>query len=134
MLAALRQVAESQGRQLQAVFDEALGDYIDRQPKERSRRHVTSSFAQPRRVRPPLSRTGQVNRAAREPDHQRLFVADNKRVAFAAADVVLHIDGWRLQRSPIRIHAKMMQMIESGTFDIAQLDLWLRDCAKAEEQ
>jgi hypothetical protein len=32
-LAALRQIAESQGRQFQVVLDEALRDYIDRQQK-----------------------------------------------------------------------------------------------------
>jgi hypothetical protein len=41
----LRQIAESQGRQFQAVLDEALRDYIDRQQKERPRRHVMDSFA-----------------------------------------------------------------------------------------
>ena len=41
----LRQIAESQGRQFQAVLDDALRDYIDRQQKERPRRHVMASFA-----------------------------------------------------------------------------------------
>ncbi len=45
LLAALRQIAESQGRQFQAVLDEALRDYIDRQQKERPRRHVMAAFA-----------------------------------------------------------------------------------------
>lgn len=45
VLAALRQIAESQGRQFQAVLDEALRDYIDRHQKERPRRHVVASFA-----------------------------------------------------------------------------------------
>ena len=45
VLAALRQIADRQGRQFQAVLDEALRDYIDRQQKERPRRHVISSFA-----------------------------------------------------------------------------------------
>jgi len=45
VLAALRQIAESQGRQFQAVLDEALRDYIDRQQKDRPRRHVVGSFA-----------------------------------------------------------------------------------------
>jgi hypothetical protein len=45
VLAALRQIAESQGRQFQAVLDEALRDYIDRQQKERPRRHVVAAFA-----------------------------------------------------------------------------------------
>ena len=37
VLAALRQIAENQGRQFQAVLDEALRDYIDRQQKDRPR-------------------------------------------------------------------------------------------------
>jgi predicted transcriptional regulator len=45
VLAALRQIAENQGRQFQAVLDEALRDYIDRQQKDRPRRHVMASFA-----------------------------------------------------------------------------------------
>lgn len=45
VLAALRQLADSQGRQFQAVLDEALRDYLDRQQKKRPRRHVMASFA-----------------------------------------------------------------------------------------
>lgn len=45
VLAALRQIAEAQGRQFQAVLDEALRDYIDRQQKEHPRRHVLEAFA-----------------------------------------------------------------------------------------
>ena len=45
VLAALRQIAESQGRQFQAVLDDALREYIDRQQKGRPRRHVMASFA-----------------------------------------------------------------------------------------
>ena len=45
VLAALRQIAESQGRQFQAVLNEAMRDYIDRQQKERPRRHVMATFA-----------------------------------------------------------------------------------------
>ena len=54
------------------------------------------------------------------------FVDGNKRIGFAAADVFLRINGWRLQRAPARIHAEMMQMFSAGTFDIAHLDPWLR--------
>jgi death-on-curing protein len=61
------------------------------------------------------------------------FVDGNKRIAFAAADVFLRINGWRLQRAPMQIHAEMMQMFESGTFDIAHLDPWLRSFAAAAE-
>lgn len=59
------------------------------------------------------------------------FVDGNKRVAFAAADVFLRINGWRLHRAPSQIHAEMIQMFESGTFDIAHLDPWLRGFAES---
>lgn len=59
------------------------------------------------------------------------FVDANKRIAFAAADVFLRIDGWRLQRSPIQVHSEMIRMFETGTFDIAHLDPWLRGFAIA---
>ena len=59
------------------------------------------------------------------------FVDGNKRIAFAAADVFLRINGWRLQRAQMQIYAEMMQMFESGTFDIAHLDPWLRSFAVA---
>jgi predicted transcriptional regulator len=45
VLLALRQIAENQGRQFQAVLDDALRDYIDRQQKECPRRHVMAAFA-----------------------------------------------------------------------------------------
>ena len=61
------------------------------------------------------------------------FVDGNKRIAFAAADVFLRINGWRLQRTPVRIHAEMIQMFETGTFDIAHLDPWLRSFATLAE-
>jgi hypothetical protein len=45
VLLALRRIAESQGRQFQAVLDDALRDYIDRQQREHPRRHVMAAFA-----------------------------------------------------------------------------------------
>jgi death-on-curing protein len=57
------------------------------------------------------------------------FLDGNKRIALAAADVFLRINGWRLQRTPLRIHAEMIRMFETGTFDIAHLDSWLRSFA-----
>jgi predicted transcriptional regulator len=44
-LAALRRIAEAQGREFQSVLDEALREYIDRRQKEHPRRHVMESFA-----------------------------------------------------------------------------------------
>ena len=54
------------------------------------------------------------------------FVDGNKRIAFAAADVFLRVNGWRLKRAPMEIFAEMIQMLESGTFDIAHIEPWLR--------
>jgi death-on-curing protein len=61
------------------------------------------------------------------------FVDGNKRIAFAAADVFLRMNGWRLQRAPLLIHAEMIQMFESGTFDMAHVEPWLRAFAIASE-
>lgn len=45
VLVALRQIAESQGRQFLAMLGEALRDYIDWQQKNRPSRHLMASFA-----------------------------------------------------------------------------------------
>jgi death-on-curing protein len=58
------------------------------------------------------------------------FIDGNKRIAFAATDVFLRINGWCLQRQPMLIHSEMLQMFESGTFNISHLDAWLRGFAK----
>ncbi len=57
------------------------------------------------------------------------FIDGNKRIAFAAADAFLRINGWRLHRSPTQIYGEMMQMFESETFDIQHLEPWLREFA-----
>ena len=44
VLAEMRKIAESQGRQFQSVLDEAMRDYIDRQQTEKPRRHVMAAF------------------------------------------------------------------------------------------
>ena len=61
------------------------------------------------------------------------FVDGNKRIAFAAADVFLRINGWYLKRPPLVIHVEMLQMFEAGTFNIAHLEPWLRGFAVAQE-
>lgn len=60
------------------------------------------------------------------------FVDGNKRIAYAAADVFLRINGWRLKREPMKIHAEMIQMFDTGTFNIAHLEPWLRSFAQTE--
>ena len=54
------------------------------------------------------------------------FIDGNKRVAFASADVFLRINGFRIQGEPTRLHADMIAMFDTGSFDFARLDPWLR--------
>ena len=61
------------------------------------------------------------------------FVDGNKRIAFAAADVFLRINGWCLKRPSMVIHKEMLQLFEVGTFDIAHLEPWLREFAMTQE-
>ena len=61
------------------------------------------------------------------------FVDGNKRIAFAAADVFLRINGWCLKRPSMVIHKEMLQLFEDGTFDIAHLEPWLRGFAMTQE-
>lgn len=46
VLTALRKIAATEGRQFQAVLDEALREYIERKELARPRRHVIEAFAQ----------------------------------------------------------------------------------------
>jgi len=55
------------------------------------------------------------------------FVDGNKRIAFAALDTFLRINGYRIRCAPMEIHRDMMRMFESGTFDMAHLEPWLRN-------
>jgi hypothetical protein len=45
VLSALRKIADIEGRQFQAVLDEALREYIERKAAGRPRRHVMDAFA-----------------------------------------------------------------------------------------
>lgn len=57
------------------------------------------------------------------------FIDGNKRIAFAATDVFLRINGYRIARPPMKIHADLMRMFDAGTLDIAHLEPWLRKFA-----
>ena len=59
------------------------------------------------------------------------FVDGNKRIAFAAVDVFLRIDGWPLRRKPASVFAQMMRMLDEGTFDVPRLEPWLSRFARA---
>lgn len=46
MVEALQHIAESEGRQLKIVIDEALREYIERKTKPLPRRHVMDAFSE----------------------------------------------------------------------------------------
>ena len=54
------------------------------------------------------------------------FVDGNKRVAFAAIDIFLRMNGYRINCESMIVYADMMQMFETGTFNLAHLEPWLR--------
>jgi death-on-curing protein len=62
------------------------------------------------------------------------FIDGNKWIAFAAADVFLRINGYRINRKPMAIYSDMIQMFESGSFDMAHIGPWLRGIAVKSEQ
>ena len=62
------------------------------------------------------------------------FVDGNKRIAFAAADVFLRINGRRIQGRPITLHRKLMAMFETGKFDLQSLEALLRKQVATDRQ
>ena len=54
------------------------------------------------------------------------FIDGNKRIAFATTDVFLRINGHRIHGEPMELYAEMTRMLETGTFDLAHLEPWLR--------
>lgn len=54
------------------------------------------------------------------------FLDGNKRIAFAVTDVFLRINGYRINSQPMAIYADMMQMFDTGTFNRAHIEPWLR--------
>jgi death-on-curing protein len=54
------------------------------------------------------------------------FLDGNKRIAFAATDVFLRINGWQINCEPMAIYSEMMQLLEAGNFDFAHIEPWLR--------
>jgi len=57
------------------------------------------------------------------------FIDGNKRIAFAATDTFQRLNGWRFNRAPMQIYNEMIEMFESGTFDIQHLEPWIRGFA-----
>ena len=58
------------------------------------------------------------------------FIDGNKRVAFAATDVFLRINGYRFTLNSKEVHASMMKFFDTGTFKLATIEPWLRKNVK----
>jgi death on curing protein len=54
------------------------------------------------------------------------FIDGNNRVAVAVTDVFLRINGHWIRASSGDIHAEFMRMFETGMFDLAHREPWLR--------
>lgn len=54
------------------------------------------------------------------------FVDGNKRVAFAATDVFLRINGYRITQDAETIYHQMIEWFEKGIFEFAHIEQWLR--------
>lgn len=54
------------------------------------------------------------------------FVDGNKRIAFAAADVFLRINGYKLSRASSLIYSEMIGMLEKRQFNKSPIEEWLR--------
>ena len=63
------------------------------------------------------------------------FVDGNKRVAFAAMEIFLLINGWHIEATQQQIYRLMMRLFDSGKFELAELDKWFRPrIVKADSQ
>ena len=57
------------------------------------------------------------------------FLDGSKQITFAATDVFLRINGWRLKRDPMHIYSEIINMVDTGTFNLARIEPWLRSMA-----
>ena len=55
------------------------------------------------------------------------FIDGNKRVAFAATDAFLRMNGHFIESDDEEAYAFFMDLFETGTFRFAQLNAWLDD-------
>ena len=57
------------------------------------------------------------------------FVDGNKRIAFAATDVFLRINGFKLTRQHAQIYAELISMLDHRQLNLINVDAWLRGFA-----
>ena len=58
------------------------------------------------------------------------FIDGNKRVAFAATDTFLRVNGYKIDANSTQIYKKMMELFDTQTFKFAKLESWLRSVVK----
>lgn len=54
------------------------------------------------------------------------FIDGNKRIAFAATDVFLRINGYKITAKPEDIYKKLITLFEEGNFNFQHLEKFLR--------
>lgn len=59
------------------------------------------------------------------------FIDGNKRVAFAATDTFLRINGFQIDSDSQSIHKAFMNFLDSNQFKISTLEPWFRSVAKS---
>ena len=58
------------------------------------------------------------------------FIDGNKRVAFAATDTFLRVNGYKIDANSTQMYKKMMELFDTQTFKFAKLEPWLRSVVK----
>ena len=58
------------------------------------------------------------------------FIDGNKRVAFAATDTFLRINGYTINSDSKSLHKSFMKFFDLGEFNKANLEPWLRNLAE----
>ena len=59
------------------------------------------------------------------------FIDGNKRIAFAAADVFLRLNGFLFEADPIEAYDFMIGLFDRGEFRFEKLEPWLREKTRA---
>ncbi len=54
------------------------------------------------------------------------FIDGNKRVAFAATDTFLRVNGYKIKANSAQIYKKMMELFDTKSFKFEKLEPWLR--------
>jgi death on curing protein len=55
------------------------------------------------------------------------FIDGNKRVASAAMDVFLRVNGWILEVDDVPAHTHLVGLMERGALELAAVNAWLRE-------